>query len=59
MYKIVIVEDDNALCTNMNEMLIKWGFETASVDNFENIARDTNMDIIILGRKLARKEWRL
>lgn len=40
MYKIMIVEDDNALCTNMNEMLIKWGFDTAAVDNFENITAE-------------------
>ncbi|MGH4122728.1 MAG: response regulator transcription factor [Clostridium sp.] len=40
MYKIMIVEDDKALCTNMNEMLIKWGFDTAVVDNFENITAE-------------------
>jgi len=40
MYKIMIVEDDKSLCTNMNAMLIKWGFDTASVDNFENIAAE-------------------
>ncbi|MGV8982186.1 response regulator transcription factor [Clostridium sp.] len=40
MYKIMIVEDDKALCTNMNEMLIKWGFNTAVVDNFENITSE-------------------
>lgn len=37
MYKIMIVEDDKALCTNMNEMLLKWSFDTATVDNFQNI----------------------
>lgn len=40
MYKIMIVEDDKSLCTNMNEMLLKWGFGTATVDNFENIAAE-------------------
>ncbi|GCD09290.1 response regulator transcription factor [Clostridium tagluense] len=40
MYKIMIVEDDKALCTNMNEMLIKWGFDAVAVDNFENITAE-------------------
>jgi DNA-binding response OmpR family regulator len=40
MYKVMIVEDDNALSTNMNEMLIKWGFDALTVDNFENIAAE-------------------
>lgn len=51
MYKIMIVEDDNALCTNMNEMLIKWGFDTAVVDNFDNITAEfakKNPDLIIM-----------
>ncbi|MFT5872537.1 MAG: hypothetical protein ACI8WT_001468 [Clostridium sp.] len=36
----MIVEDDKALCTNMNEMLIKWGFHSEAVDNFENITTE-------------------
>ena len=47
----MIVEDDNALCTNMNEMLIKWGFDMATVDNFENIAAEfakNKPDLIIM-----------
>lgn len=40
MYKIMIVEDDRSLCTNMKEMLIKWGFDVVLVDNFENITAE-------------------
>ena len=40
MYKIMIVEDDKALSSNMNEMLSKWGFDTAPLENFENIASE-------------------
>ena len=32
------IEASEVLCTNMNEMLIKWWFDTVVVDNFENIA---------------------
>lgn len=38
MYKIMIVEDDNTLCNNMDERLIKWGFNTSIIKDFENIA---------------------
>lgn len=31
----------------MNEMLIKWGFETVVVDNFENIAAEVARKILI------------
>jgi DNA-binding response OmpR family regulator len=51
MYKIMIIEDDNALCTNMNEMLIKWSFDASVVDNFENVAAEfakKNPDLIIM-----------
>ena len=40
MYKLMIVEDDKALCTNINEILLKWGFEMAAVNNFENIVAE-------------------
>lgn len=40
MYNIMIIEDDRALCTNVNDMLIKWGFETTIVDNFQDIATE-------------------
>lgn len=36
----MIIEDDKALCTNVNDMLIKWGFETTIVDNFQDIAAE-------------------
>lgn len=51
MYKLMIVEDDKALSTNMNEMLSKWGFDMATVDNFENIAAEfakSKPDLIIM-----------
>lgn len=37
MYKIMIVEDDTTLCSNMVERLTKWGFHTCFVKDFENI----------------------
>ncbi|MEH6852112.1 response regulator transcription factor [Bacillus pseudomycoides] len=37
MYKIMIVEDDTTLCSNMVERLTKWGFQTATVKDFDNI----------------------
>ena len=47
----MIVEDDKSLCTNMNEMLIKWGFDAMPVDNFENITAEfarKNADLVIM-----------
>ena len=38
MYKIMIVEDDKALCDNLVHALTKWGFEGVAVNNFENIS---------------------
>lgn len=40
MYKILIVEDDKSLCNNIKEGISKWGFETASIENFENILEE-------------------
>ncbi|MBA5851551.1 response regulator transcription factor [Clostridium sp. cel8] len=40
MYKIMIVEDDKALCSNMEAVLRKWGFETVSVYDFKNIVSE-------------------
>lgn len=40
MYKIMIVEDDKALCSNMEDMLSRWGFETIGVCDFQNIASE-------------------
>jgi len=51
MYKIMIVEDDKALCTHISEMLIKWGFDALVVDNFENINAEfviNNPNLIIM-----------
>lgn len=44
MYRIMVVEDDNALCTNMNEAFVKWGFETAAVESFQNIVGEFNIN---------------
>ena len=40
MYKILIVEDDKALCNNIKEGISKWGFEAVSIENFENILQE-------------------
>ncbi|MBZ9609649.1 response regulator [Clostridium estertheticum] len=51
MYKIMIVEDDKSLCTNMNEMLIKWGFDAMPVDNFDKITAEfarKNPNLVIM-----------
>jgi DNA-binding response OmpR family regulator len=40
IYKIMIVEDDKALCSNMSDVLRKWGFETVSVYDFKNIVSE-------------------
>ena len=40
MYKILIVEDDKALCDNISEGIFKWGFDTVSIENFENILEE-------------------
>lgn len=44
MYRIMVVEDDKALCTNMNESFVKWGFETAAVESFQNIVGEFNIN---------------
>jgi len=40
MYKILIIEDDKALCKNIKEGISKWGFEPVSIENFENILEE-------------------
>ncbi|WP_416176637.1 response regulator transcription factor [Clostridium sp.] len=40
MYKVMIVEDDKALCSNMSDVLRKWGFETVGVYDFKNIVNE-------------------
>ena len=39
MYKILIVEDDLALCANIREGLNKWKFGTAVVEDFEDVLK--------------------
>lgn len=40
MYKIFIVEDDKALCNNIGEGIIRWGFDVISIENFENVLEE-------------------
>lgn len=40
MYKILIIEDDKALCKNIKEGISKWGFEPVSIENFKNILEE-------------------
>ena len=40
MYKILIVEDDKALCNNIKESISKWNFEGIAVQNFEDILKE-------------------
>lgn len=40
MYKILIIEDDKSLCNNIEEGIYKWGFDIASIENFENILEE-------------------
>ena len=40
MYKILIVEDDKALCENIKGEISKWGFDTVSIENFENVLEE-------------------
>ncbi|AEY64790.1 response regulator transcription factor [Clostridium sp. BNL1100] len=40
MHRIMLVEDDSALCSQIIEGLRKWGFNADSAVNFENIIDD-------------------
>lgn len=40
MYKILIVEDDIALCNNIREGISKWNFEGVIVENFYDILQE-------------------
>ncbi len=40
MYKILIVEDDKALCNNIKASISKWNFEGIAVQNFEDILKE-------------------
>lgn len=37
MYKILIVEDDSIISEQVSKYLAKWGYESACVEDFENI----------------------
>jgi len=40
MYKILVIEDDEALCTQICERLEKWEFEAVKVQDFKNIVSE-------------------
>ncbi|MBU5438046.1 response regulator transcription factor [Tissierella sp. MSJ-40] len=40
MYKILIVEDDDALCSKIKDRILKWGYHVVSIENFENILEE-------------------
>lgn len=40
MYKILIVEDDDALCSKVKDRILKWGYHAVSIENFENILEE-------------------
>ena len=40
MYKILIVEDDDTLCSKIKDRILKWGYHTISIGNFENILEE-------------------
>ncbi|AGY77716.1 response regulator transcription factor [Clostridium autoethanogenum] len=40
MYKIMTVEDDLKLCQEIQEALLKWGFNPVKVKNFEDILNE-------------------
>ncbi len=40
MYKIMIIEDDVTIAKVIGEHLKKWGYETASIKNFEKVTEE-------------------
>jgi len=40
MYKILIVEDDAALCSNMVKNLSKWNYDIYKIDDFGNVLKE-------------------
>lgn len=40
MYKIMTIEDDSRLCEEIQEALLKWGFNPVTVKNFEDILNE-------------------
>jgi DNA-binding response OmpR family regulator len=39
MYKILIIEDDKALCSNLKKSLDKWNFDTYHIEDFRDVLR--------------------
>jgi len=40
MYKILIIEDDLALCMNIIKNLSRWNLDTYKIDDFENVLKE-------------------
>jgi len=40
MYKVLIVEDDKALCNSIKEGISKWNFEGIAVQDFEDVLKE-------------------
>jgi len=40
MYRILIVEDDKALCDNIIEGVSKWNYDVVAARNFEDILQE-------------------
>lgn len=40
MYKIMIIEDDSALCSEIQEGFSRWGFDAVKVNNFEEVLNE-------------------
>jgi len=40
MHKVLIVEDDQALCDNLKDAIARWNFEVAAVQDFADILQD-------------------
>ena len=38
--KILLIEDDLNVARELELSLVKWGFEVATIDNFENILKE-------------------
>ncbi len=40
MYNILVIEDDDSLCSNIGNHLSRWGFETQRINDFENVLKE-------------------
>lgn len=59
MSKILIVEDDKKLRTELEVFLKKNGFEICTIENFDNIVEDilkTNSDLVLLDLNLPNND---